>query len=257
MSTFVYSEEQGNGTPLLFLHGFCETHEIWTDFIEPLTKHFRVISIDLPGFGRSEMLPSPFTIDDIGDAVADWMANQGWSKAIVIGHSLGGYVALSLADNHPERVGGLGLFHSTVFADSEQKKINRNKVIDFVRKNGVRPFIDTFVPGLFFDKSHPASAVVHNIALGTRPDTLIGYSEAMRDRPDRTLMWQNLALPKLLIAGVEDTLVPLEASREMSNLTPHAAYFELNKTAHMGFFEAKSECEEIIKRFTYAVDFNK
>ncbi len=257
MSTFLFSREQGQGKALLFLHGFCETHEIWMNFIDPLTKHFRVIVLDLPGFGRSDSLPSPFTIDQVGNAVAGWMTEKNLNKAITMGHSLGGYVALSIAEHHPEKVAGLGLIHSTIFADSEEKRNNRNKVIDFVRKNGVKPFIDTFVPGLFFDKMHPAAADVRRIALGSRPETLIAYAEAMRDRPDRTLIWQNAAIHKLLIAGVEDTLVPLEASREMSKLALHADYFELEKTAHMGFFEAKSECQEIIKRFTYGVEFNK
>lgn len=257
MSPHLYSGEEGEGTTLLLLHGFCETHEIWYDFTGPLVKHFKVITLDLPGFGQSEALPMPFTIDDVGDAVAHWLKERHLGKAVVIGHSLGGYVALSLAQNHSPLVSGLGLFHSTVFADSEEKKESRDKVIAFVLKNGVQPFIDTFVPGLFFDKAHPMIEVVHRIASGTKSQTLISYSRAMRDRQDRTSTWQNDAIPKLMIAGAEDVLVPVNTSLEMAKMAKNLSFFELKNVAHMGLFEAKTECQEIIKGFTYGLQFNK
>jgi pimeloyl-ACP methyl ester carboxylesterase len=257
MSPLLYSREEGEGPTLLLLHGFCETHEIWNDFTEPLARQFKVIALDLPGFGQSEILPGTFTIDDVGDAVANWLKERHLGKATTIGHSLGGYVALSLAKNHPQLVSGLGLFHSTVFADSDEKKENRDKVIAFVRKNGVQPFIDTFVPGLFLDKSHPMIEVAHRIAMGTKPETLISYSKAMRDRPDRSSTWQNDAIPKLMIAGADDVLVPMNTSREMAKMAKNLSFFELRNAAHMGFFEAKTECQEIIRGFTYELQFNK
>ena len=256
MNPLFYSKEEGQGTTLLFLHGFCETHEIWSDFVKPLTEHFRVITIDLPGFGDSEILPPPFSIDDVGNAVAHWLTRRNLGRTIVIGHSLGGYVALSLAENHQELVGGLGLFHSTIFPDSEEKKQNRSKVIDFVRRNGVQPFIDTFVPSLFFDPLHPATNQVHQIASMTKPMTLISYLQAMRDRPDRSTTWKSGSMPKLLISGVQDALVPIKISQEMAKMAKNLSFFELQKVGHMGFFEAKTECQEIIKGFTHGIQFN-
>jgi pimeloyl-ACP methyl ester carboxylesterase len=257
MSPTLYSREEGKGKTLLFLHGFCETHEVWNDFLVPLIQHFNVIALDLPGFGDSELLQTPFTIDDVGNAVANWLKERHLEEIVVIGHSMGGYVALSLLENHPGMIGGLCLFHSTVLADSDEKKINRNKVIEFVRKNGVTPFIDTFVPGLFFDKSHPKIEVVHQIASLTKPNTLISYAEAMRDRPDRSSLWRIAPIPKLIIAGVDDSLMPIGASRDMAKMAKNISFFELRNVAHMGLFEAKTECQEIIRRFTYGLQFNK
>ena len=71
----LFFREKGIGPPLVFIHGFCETHEIWNDFIEPITTDFRVLTPDLPGFGKSEMLSIPFTIDDVGNAVARWLTD--------------------------------------------------------------------------------------------------------------------------------------------------------------------------------------
>lgn len=246
----VFVEESGSGKTLVFLHGFCETHAIWHPFVEKFSDH-RVVTVDLPGFGNSGILPSPFTIDQVADAVGSALANRAIRDAVVIGHSLGGYVALSLLAHHPELVSRIVLFHSSAFADTEEKKEGRNKIVEFVKKNGVQPFIDTFVPGLFFDKKNQAIARVRAIASQTSAEALTGYTLAMRDRPDRRGLWTKNAVQKLLIAGSEDTSIPIEISREMSRIGLNLQYSELPGTGHMGFFEAESECEMIIKRFTY------
>ena len=253
--SLLFFKEKGIGPPLVFIHGFCETHEIWNDFVDCFTTDFRVLTPDLPGFGKSEMLPTPFTIDDVGNSVARWLMDLQISSALIIGHSLGGYVTLSLTALHPELVRGFGLFHSTVFADSEEKRENRNRIIQFVQKNGVQPYIDSFVPGLFFDKSSPALQTIHDIASQTKLQPLIGYSQAMRDRQDRSVLLKN-EIPKILIAGVEDTLIAIQISREMAKIALNSSFFEMKGTAHMGFFEAKNECQMVTKRFAHEIFFN-
>lgn len=249
MSPLIYSKEEGQGKTLLFLHGFCETHEIWSDFVKPLGSAFRIITIDLPGFGRSDSLSTPFGIDEVGRAIGRWLIERQLTNVTVIGHSLGGYVSLSLLEYYPQLVDGIVLFHSTIFADTVEKKENRNKVIDFVTRHGVEAYVDTFVPGLFFDPTSPAVAGVHQLAAGTKKSTLISYALAMRDRPDRSSIWANSDAPKLVIAGMEDKLIPLETSREMAKMAKNAGLLELKKTAHMGLFEAKTESQQAITRF--------
>ncbi len=252
----LFFREKGIGPPLVFIHGFCETHEIWNDFIDPFTTDFRVLTPDLPGFGKSEMLPTPFTIDDVGDAVARWLTELQISNALIIGHSLGGYVTLSLAALHPELVRGFGLFNSTAFADSEEKRENRNRTIQFVNKNGVQAYIDAFVPWLFFDKSSPPVQTVLDIASQTKLQPLIGYLHAMRDRPDRSGLLLKNGIPKILIAGMEDSLVTIQISREMAKMAQNSNFFEMKNTAHMGFFEAKNECQMVTKRFAHEIFLN-
>ncbi len=249
--------DKGNGPTLVFLHGFCESLEIWKDFVPPLSERYRILTVDLPGFGKSPMLDAGFTIDKVADAVNSWVNKIQLTDIVIIGHSLGGYVALSLAERHGERLRGICLFHSTVFPDSEEKKENRNKVAKFVRDHGVLPYVDTFVPGLFANKSDIHIPEAHLIAAQTNQATLTGYLAAMRDRPDRSGWWKDSELSKLIIAGKEDTLVPLKASKEMAQIGRNLQYFELEQTAHMGFFEAKSESQIIIARFADALFFNK
>ena len=253
----LHFHEEGDGFPLVFIHGFCETLEIWKAFVKPLSKNFHVFTIDLPGFGKSEILPAPFSIDQVADSVAVWLIENKISKSILVGHSLGGYVTLALAERHPGLLKGLGLFHSTSFADTEEKIENRNRVIEFVRKNGVAPYIDTFVPGLFFDKGNKAIAEVHRIAMQTQETTLTAYAQAMRDRPDRSFILRNHEIPKFLIAGAEDTIIPPASSLKMAEIGQNCRFYELRGVAHMGLFEAENQCQEAIRESVLAIINNK
>ena len=141
--------EAGKGLPVVFLHGFCETREIWENFLEPLSSVCRVILIDLPGFGGNPPLESPLTIADMAEQVYNTILAIGVDQCIMIGHSMGGYVALAFCEKFPSRLKGLGLFHSTAYADSSEKKQARDKTIDFIERYGTEEFVEEFVPPLF------------------------------------------------------------------------------------------------------------
>ena len=245
--------ELGSGPPIVFLHGFCETGEIWNEFVEPLAKDFHVLLPDLPGFGDSDPLPSPFTIDDVAAAISNWLQGLKIRTATIVGHSLGGYVTLSLAEHSPTLVNGFCLFHSTAFPDSDEKKENRTRVMRFVESHGSLPFIETFVPGLFHDKNDSSIPVVFEIAAKTNATSIITYSAAMRERPDRAQLLRKSAIPKLIIAGKEDSLIPIETAREMAKTARNCVFLELRKTGHMGFFEARNECRRATTHFAYSL----
>src|SRR5882762_1616418 len=101
MSTIFY-RQLGKGQPLILIHGFCETHEIWNGVAEKLSEKFEVFTIDLPGFGNSPSLKTPFSLDTIGTKVYDWITKEKIKNPVVIGHSLGGYVTLAMAARHGE-----------------------------------------------------------------------------------------------------------------------------------------------------------
>lgn len=250
----IFYRKKGKGYPLLFIHGFCESHEIWNEFIEAISPRFEVFTVDLPGFGASPLPTTPFSIDDIGKQLANWLDRQHIQKPIVIGHSLGGYVALSMARTTP--MAGLCLFHSTAFADSEENKINRNRVIEFVKTNGVDSFIDTFVPGLFFNKNHPAISVVDKIARSIPAETILAYTAAMRDRPSSVEVFKNLEIPLLILGGAHDTIILPEVAYELEKLNRHATVKILDHTAHEGMFENVSESQQAIIDFALAAKVN-
>lgn len=209
----------------------------------------RVLAADLPGFGKSEILPRPFSIDQVADRMAVWFRELKLEQPVVVGHSLGGYVALALLARHAILLSGVVLFHSTAYADSAERKQVRNKVIAFVRENGVAPFIETFVPGLFADRNDPAVETTRVRCGKTTSEALLGYAAAMRDRPDRSATLTETSVPVLIIGGTKDTLIPIADLKELAAKAAKSRLVELEKSAHMGMFEAKNQSQSALSSY--------
>jgi len=121
---------------------------IWRFFQEELSEQFQVVLIDLPGHGKSTLQKNNFTIDDIAEEINSFLSTKNIYKFFIVGHSLGGYIALAITELYPDSLLGLGLFQSSTFADDEQKRAIRDKVVKYIEENGVASFTETFVPGL-------------------------------------------------------------------------------------------------------------
>jgi pimeloyl-ACP methyl ester carboxylesterase len=247
----VFYRNLGKGHPIVLIHGFCETHEIWNNFAEKLSEKFEVFALDLPGFGASPILSPPFSIDEVAKVVIDWTDQVGLKLPIVIGHSLGGYVTLAMAKDSPEKFAGIGLFQSTAYPDSDERKANRNKVIEFVKAHGTDPFIDTFVPGLFFDKNHSAIQETYRIARLTRKETLTAYAAAMRDRPSSIDLRTRYHKPVLVLGGDKDAIVLPEITREHLEFINNAEVHVLKNVGHMAMFESAEESLKIVREFAF------
>ncbi len=245
----LYSKKLGSGPPIILLHGFCETHQIWDGFAESLAADFSVVSFDLPGFGKSQLI-KPLTIEEVAFRIVQEIEAMKWERCVVVGHSLGGYVALAMQAAKPDLFAGIVLFHSTLFADTEEKKANRNKTIEFVKNYGVAPFVDTFVPNLFHQKDHPSVPEIHKMAMQTPLETLINYSEAMRDRPARN---QIEGYDLLILAGRFDAIIPLSVSEQMSTLSDRTTLKVLPSSGHMGMLEDREKSLDSIRAFALAV----
>lgn len=244
----LHHTDTGSGYPVVLIHGFCESLQIWNQIIPELSKSYRVVAIDLPGFGGSDLVIDKVTIENIADAVNAFLMEKGINECAMIGHSLGGYVALAYVEAYTSKLSALGLFHSTAYSDTDEKKINRNKTMAFIRKRGLDLYISSFVPSLFRSNDHPAITTVLNIALTTPVETVLKYTEAMRDRKDRTTILQTTKLPVLIIAGEYDNAVTLAKSVELSGM-PSRCYFHVLEVGHMGMFEAPAQCCEILNMF--------
>jgi pimeloyl-ACP methyl ester carboxylesterase len=245
----LYMKEQGDGIPLVFLHGFCETQAIWDSFIPPFTAHNRVVTVDIPGFGESQIYPGHVSIARSAEEVLTALKTRGISQAIVVGHSMGGYLSLEMAAQYPGFCKGLVLFHSTAYADSIEKKHSRNKTVEFVKKFGAQRFVETFVPHLFYKAPEEIIKSVVEIASSTTRASLISYTEAMRDRPDHTDTLKKAGVPVLFIAGEHDTAVPAAAAKEQAHIPSQAELHILEGVGHMGMFEAREKCQKILNKF--------
>lgn len=249
---------QGSGIPMLLLHGFCERKEIWNDFIPLLSKEAQIIAPDLPGFGENPPITKEITIDSVAEAVAEFLKSIKIQQAIIVGHSLGGYVSLALAELYPHLCKGLCLFHSTAKADSEEKKANRNKAAAFLEKNGTEPFAHNFVPSLFASVNHQKMAdqiaLMKQVVADTHKDTAVAYTKAMQDRPERINVLEKAAFPCLFIAGKDDQAVPYNDMLQQSKLPKRTSELvSLENCGHMGMYEQKNESIEALINFIKTV----
>lgn len=245
--------ESGRGYPLVFIHGFCESNKIWTDLSTHLSDEYRIICPDLPGFGKSTPPGQAFTLEQIADQLVDWFKSLEISECIAIGHSLGGYIALEMLRKHQEFVKAIGLFNSSAFEDSEDKKENRNKLIQFIDNNGVAPFLKTFVPSLFYPPtSKHYQHIIDEIekdGLSIKPESVMRYAAAMRDRGDGTDLLKKYPEKIMLIGGENDQNVPIEKTKEMAVYLPVDHTFILPESAHMSLFEQSQLCYDAIRQF--------
>ena len=243
--------EKGQGQPVVLIHGFCEISEMWRSFAEELSSDFRVICPDLPGFGKSPIDSDQITLEEVAVLLEEWMTENQISNPIVIGHSLGGYVALALLELMGSKMKAIGLFHSTAFPDDQEKKEMRDRTVIFLMKNGVDKFVTTFVPQLFPEPRRDELQTQIDFAIKQAKDStlegLIAFTRAMRDRKDRLEILENFSGQKLLIAGTLDGAVKIEASRAQKEA--FTDYFELQETGHMGMVERKNETLGIVRNF--------
>lgn len=249
--------DSGTGSTVVLLHGYCESRQVWASFIDRLDKKFRVVTLDLPGFGNYSKPVEDFSVEAMADYVSQALTELEVVKCVLIGHSLGGYVALAVAEKYPELLLGLGLFHSTALADSEEKKENRTKMVAFQEQHGLEKFISSFFPPLFFEENRPRlqAEIERLVETGqkTKPEAAIGVMKAMRDRPDRTHVLREAFFPVLFIVGKEDQAVPLAQSLQQCHLPQNSTTVFLGQTGHMGLFERPLETLQAVEKFLEAV----
>lgn len=239
--------------PVVLLHGFAEDGTIWDNQVEHLKKNYPLIIPDLPGSGRSSPLASATSMSALADAVVALLDAEKIEQCILIGHSMGGYISLAFVEKYPDRCAGFGLFHSTAYPDTEEKKANRKKSMAFIRKHGAAEFIRQSTPNLFADRSreqHPEWITAITERYGSfDPDTLIHYYQAMIDRSDRTAVLAQSRLPILFIIGRHDNTIPFETSLQQSHLPSLALIHILSASGHMGMIEAADRSNEILDEF--------
>lgn len=242
-------QEYGAGKPIILIHGFPMNKKVFATFAPKLASGFKVITIDLPGFGMSPMPVSPITISSVASQLLGWIAGHAIDQSVIVGHSLGGYVALAMAEQAPERFAGLALFHSTALADANEKKQSRDKVVEFVEKNGAPAFTSNFIPPLFSDKEHPAVDLVMGISAESTAAAVIGYTRAMRDRKDQKETLAKFKKPILFLVGKEDPGIPVESIRQQALVCQQPDVQILDSVAHMGMFEAEETALDRISSF--------
>jgi pimeloyl-ACP methyl ester carboxylesterase len=252
----IHYKVYGQGKPVVLLHGFGEDSTVWEPQVNFLKDKFRLIVPDIPGSGQSELVPGALieTYADILQQLFDLeRPSLTENKASLIGHSMGGYITLAFAEKYPDQLNSFGLFHSSAFADPEEKIATRRKAIGFIQEKGAHNFLKTSIPGLFtteFKNQHPEKVeALVEAAKNFTPEALIQYYEAMIARPDRTHVLQNFDQPVLFLIGQHDAAIPFESSLRQCYLPQQSHVHILRQSAHMGMWEEEEKANSILLQF--------
>ena len=258
----------GDGPVVVLAHGFGETASVWKNQFHSFPD-FKLIIPDLPGSGASDMIED-MSMEGIAEVLKAIIVHEEASlffkegepgSVVMIGHSMGGYISLAFAEKYPQMLKGLGLFHSTAFADTEEKKETRRKGIDFIEKNGAFDFLKATAPNLFSEltkEKNPTFIEQHlDSVRNFSTVSLVSYYKAMMARPERSNILKEINIPILIVAGKYDNAVPLKESLTLAHI-PELSYFHiLDNSGHMGMIEERAATNlllsDYLKRFQTTV----
>lgn len=247
-----YFTSAGNGPAIVLLHGFLGSSDIWKNYTRKLSAGYRVIAPDLPGHGLSETVSAVHTMDLLAEAVNQALEELKIRSFLLVGHSMGGYAALAVAERYRRKVRGLVLFHSHAAADSPETVANRERTIALVG-NDHHGFIKNFIPDLFDpanrEKCAREIAALRELASATPKEGIIAALKGMKARPDRTHVLAQLRVPALFIIGKNDSRIPMQTVLPQATLPEHSEILILDHVGHMGFIEAPSATFEAVKGF--------
>jgi pimeloyl-ACP methyl ester carboxylesterase len=243
-SSKIHYRITGKGKPFLLIHGFGEDGNIWDKQVEFLKDHFQLIVPDLPGSGKSALIED-MSMEGMAEVVKEIMNNELQEGVIMAGHSMGGYITLAFAEKYPQLLSSFALVHSSAFADSEEKKANRLKSIEFVKKNGAYEFLKASIRGLFSEQwSRDHENEIDELVEKSKhfsDEAIIQYYRAMIARPDRTQVLRSFPGPVSFIMGVHDNAVPFQQSLQQCYLPSRSHVHILRNSAHMGMWEETSK----------------
>ena len=242
----------GKGSPVLLVHGFGETGDVWKTQVDFLKDKNLLIVPDLPGSRQSDMI-SDMSMEGLAEVLKAIVDKEAINRFILIGHSMGGYIALALAEKYPGLITKFCLFHSTAFPDSEEKKATRKKGIAFIKEHGAFEFLKNTTPNLFSTATKSkAPSLVDDFIQGLvnfTGESLISYYEAMMKRPGRTSILKKAEFPVQFILGKHDIAVPLVDGLKQSYLPEQSHIDILKESGHMGMLEEPEKCNNILQQF--------
>jgi pimeloyl-ACP methyl ester carboxylesterase len=240
----------GKGTAVVLLHGFLENQTMWQYLAPVLATKYRVITVDLLGHVNTDCLGYVHTMEDQADMVHHVLHELKIRKSVLIGHSMGGYMALAFAELYPDNVKGLVLLNSTSRADSDERKLNRDRAIAAVKQN-YTAFVRMSIANLFSeDNREKLAETIENVkleALKTPLQGIVAALEGMKIRNDREVLLHFGPYPIALILGKKDGVLPYDDNvTQVENTRVQLTTFP---DGHMSHLENQKALEKTIVSF--------
>ena len=254
----IYYNDIGEGSPVVLLHGYLESSDIWDGFAKKLSVRYRVISVDLPGHGMSGSYGSTHTMEFMANIVKELLDTLGIKKVFLTGHSLGGYVALAFLELFPETLSGYSLFHSQPFPDTPEAIEKRMREITLTKEGKQEIFYPDNIKRMFagsnLEKFNGAVKHSMDIASGLNGDGMIAVLNGMMTRPSRLSLMEEGRVPCLWILGAMDNYISCENIQTRVNLPSNASVVVLHNSGHMGFIEEEELSLKILSDFVTSIE---
>lgn len=231
----LFFKQTGQGIPLILVHGYPLDHTTWQPVLPLLRSNVRVILPDLRGFGKSPVTEGIYSMDLLAGDVCAMMDQLNIPRAVLIGHSMGGYVTLAFARHFPERLLGIGLVGSKANADAPDKQAGRKELAAAIQKGGMQVAVERMLPNLTRDAG--VAKQITGIMLSTSTQAGMGASLGMAERADSTSLVSELSVPGIVMAGTDDPFSPLDVACELAQSMKNARLVKIDGAGHMMMME--------------------
>jgi 3-oxoadipate enol-lactonase len=245
--------ERGQGNPVILIHGFPFDHTIWDRVAGFLEPHARLILPDLRGFGLSPAPEGVYSMRLMAEDIAALMDRLDLRKAVLVGHSMGGYVSLAFAQVYPDRLAGLALVTSHSGADSSERRQGRLRLAERVRRKGVKAVVEANLER--YSPNAQVRELTGELILRSSAKSVIAALKGMAERPDYSDLLPQLKMPCVIVAGSEDVIVSAEKAREMVQMLSRGWLVEIPGGGHMPMFEAPDLVSAAIQDLTRRASF--
>ena len=244
----------GEGSPILFVHGFPLDHTMWREQVAELSRDFRCVVPDLRGFGQSTVTEGTVTMEQFADDLAALLDALAITEPVVLcGLSMGGYIAWQFARRHAARLKGLILCDTRAVPDTAEAAANRRKLADDVVRTGPELVANAMLPKLFSDRETSRRTELKDelrrVMLATDPRGIAAASRGMAERADAQPWLATINCPALLLVGEQDVIsTPAEMS-EIASALPHATFRVIPDAGHLAPLENPQATNEAIRSF--------
>lgn len=249
-------DDIGDGDPLLLLHGFPFDREMWTPQFKGLADSYRLLAPDYPGFGASGSATEALTVDSLADLMADFLDAIGvMGTVVVIGLSMGGYVALAMARQQRQRLRGLVLADTKAEPDDDAAKAGRDAMCVVAREDGATGVFEKLLPKILSDATRTKNPTVvdevRRIATRQSSTAIVSALMALRDRPDATAGLEQIAVPTLILVGEHDKITPPSVAESMSKRILGSQLAIIPGAGHLSNLEAPEVFNTEIRNFIH------